>query len=83
MANRLHQVGLAQANAAANKQRIELTAGGLGHGQGRRVGHAAVLTHHEAVEHVAGVQSLDRLAAAFAGGGSRRCWLSRRCRLGR
>ena len=56
MADCLHQVGFAQAYAAAEKQGVEFPAGGLGHGQGRRMGHAAVGPHHKPLEHIAGVE---------------------------
>ena len=69
MADCLHQVGFAQANAAAEKQGVELPARGFGHRQGGGMGHAAVRAHHEAVEHVAGVKAGSQLARRFAGGG--------------
>ena len=77
MANRLHQVGLPQADTAANEQRIELSSRRLGHGQGRRVGQATVLTDNETIEHIAGVQSGGQFAGAFTAAAGCLSWLRR------
>ena len=56
MANGLHQVGFAEANATTNEQWIEFPSRGLCHSQRSRMSHAAVLTHHKTAEYVAGIK---------------------------
>ena len=57
MADRLHQVGLAEAGAAVNEERIVSDAGFSGHRFAGRVRKLAVGADHEALECVGGIQS--------------------------
>ena len=66
VADRLHQVGFAQPHATAEEQGVELPSWCLSYGESRSVGHAAVGPHHEAVEHVAGVEAWSQLPGRFA-----------------
>ena len=68
MADGLHQVGFAEAHAATEEQGIEFPSRGFSHGQGGRMGHAAVGAHHKPVEDVARIEPGFELAGRFAGG---------------
>ena len=57
MANRVQQVGLAQARTAVDEQRVVHDAGLLCHGEGACMSKAVGLADHEGIEGVIRVQS--------------------------
>lgn len=71
MTDGLHQVGFAQADSAADEQRIELTPGGLSHCQGRRMGHAAVGPNHKTAEYITRIQPRQHPPRSTRGNGVR------------
>ena len=56
VADGVHEVGLAQAHAAVDEQRVVRVRRGLSHRQRRRMGEAVAAAHHEGVEGVLGVE---------------------------
>ena len=68
VADRVHQVGLAEAHAAVQEERVVGVAGALGDGQAGRVGQAVGRAHDEVGEGVARVDVGGAALAADAGG---------------
>ena len=64
----VHQVGFAQAGVAIDEQRIVGLRGGLGHGEGRGVGHLVVGADDEGLERVTGVEGAGGGAALVVAG---------------
>jgi len=61
VADRVHEVGLAQAHAAIEEERVVVLAGRVGHRHGRGMGEAGVVADHEGAE-------LELLVELGAGG---------------
>ncbi|MNS87957.1 hypothetical protein D3C72_1219150 [compost metagenome] len=70
--HRMHEVGLAQAHAAVDEERVVGFGGAVGHGLGGGMGEVAVRADHEGLEGVLGVQNAQhrtRGAGRRRGGG--------------
>ena len=95
MADRVHQVRLAQADASVEEERVVGLSGGVGDGAAGGVGEAAAVAHHEGGEGEVGIETGDAAALEVGvdavgeqrgvGGfvvGKRRRLVRRRCRRG-